>query len=171
MSGVAGASLLAAACGHSGPKISTLPSPAREADVALLNELLDVEHFVKTAYIAAVPLLTDHNQRLGIRFLDQEVAHIHDLELIVFAAGGTPPDEKPSYDLGLPRTQTELLELLRRAENQAIDAYLSAIPRFTSAEARQTAMSILAVEAQHVSLIRRNLGLRQVPSALVRGGQ
>jgi len=62
-------------------------------------------------------------------------------------------------------------QLLRRVEGQAVSTYLETIPRLVSGEARQTAISILAVEAQHLSIIRRNLGLRPVPSALVAGAQ
>jgi len=171
-SGAAGASLLVAGCGGgSVQKLSQLPGSVRAADADLLNGVLDVEHLVVTAYTAAVPLLSHHNERAAQHFLDQESSHLNDLAKLIRSAGGSPHGERPRYDLGNPRSETELLELLRRVEGQAVSTYLETIPRLVSGEARQTAISILAVEAQHLSIIRRNLGLRPVPSALVAGAQ
>jgi rubrerythrin len=171
ISGAAGASLLVAGCGSSVRKVSQLPGSVRAADVDLLNGVLDVEHLVVTAYTAAVPLLSHHNLRAAQHFLDQETSHVNDLDKLIRSAGGSPHGERPRYDLGQPRGEAELLELLRHVEGRAVSAYLEAIPRLVSAEARQTAISILAVEAQHLSIIRRNLGLSPVPSPLVTGAQ
>jgi hypothetical protein len=168
-SAAAGGALLLAGCGHSASRLARLPPAVRGADVELLNQLLDVEHLVATAYIAAIPLLTGHPQRAAKHFLDHETQHIQELEKLVRKAGGQPPSAKPSYDLGHPSSATELLELLRRVEDRAIGAYLAAIPKLSLGEARQSATSILAVEAQHTSIIRRDLGLRPVPGPLVAG--
>jgi hypothetical protein len=135
----------------------------------LLNQLLGVEREVVAAYVAATPLLSGHNRRAAVRFLDQELRHVMTLEKLVRSAHGHPRAGKSSYDLGHPRGTTQLLGLLRRAEDRAIATYLDALPRLSSVEARQTAVSILAVEAQHVAVIRRNLGLKPVASPLVRG--
>jgi hypothetical protein len=168
-SGGVGGALVLAGCGHSHPSLAKLPAPARRANVELLNGLLDVEHLVATAYVAAVPLLSHHNKRAAVRFLQQELDHITALEMLVRSARGQPHSGKPSYDLGQPSGETELLRLLRRAEELAIRAYLDAIPSLSPGDARQTAVSILAVEAQHASIIRRNLGLPAVPAPLVTG--
>lgn len=169
-SGAAGGALMLAACG-SHTQLSKLPAAVRSADVTVLNELLDVEHLVVTGYVAAIPLLSHHNLRAARHFLDQELKHIKTLQDLIHAARGAPHGAKSGYDLGHPRTATELLELLRRVEDRAIRAYLDAIPKFRSSDARQTAASILAVEAQHTSIIRRNLGLTAVPSARVLGAE
>ena len=53
------------------------------------------------------------------------------------------------------------------AEQATVRAYLDAIPKLTPGAARSAAASILANEAQHVSVLRRNLGLDPIPSAFV----
>jgi hypothetical protein len=168
-SGAAGGAVALAACGRSHPSLAKLPAPTRGANVGLLNTLLDAEHFVVAAYVAAIPLLSHHNRRAAVRFLQQELDHITALEMLVRSARGQPHSGKPSYDLGQPSGETELLRLLRRAEELAIRAYLDAIPSLSPGDARQSAVSILAVEAQHASIIRRNLGLPAVPAPLVTG--
>jgi hypothetical protein len=170
--GASGATaLLLAGCGHSSPRLAKLPSTVRSADVQLLNELLDVEHVVVAAYVAATPLLSGHNRRAAVRFLDQELFHVAMLEQLVRSAHGHPRSGRPSYDLGRPEGEIALLGLLRRVEDRAIKTYLDVLPRLSSVEARQTAVSILAVEAQHVAIIRRNLGLKPVASPLVTGSK
>jgi hypothetical protein len=170
-SGGVGGALVLAACGHSRPSLAKLPAPERRANVELLNGLLDAEHLVVAAYVAALPLLSHHNKRAAVRFLQHELDHITALEMLVQTAHTKPHSAKPSYDLGQPRGEAELLRLLRRVEALAIRAYVDAIPRLSAGAGRQTAASILAVEAQHISIIRRNLGLRPVPAPLVAGAE
>jgi hypothetical protein len=59
------------------------------------------------------------------------------------------------------------MELIHRAEQGVVHAYLDAIPKLTPGAARAAVASILANEAQHVSIVRRNLGLDTVPSAVL----
>ena len=168
-----GSALVAAGCGSttSRPAKATAVAPAQLPDVVILNTLLDLEHLLEAAYVAAIPLLSHHNRRAATHFLQQELDHITRLQGIVQQFHGKPDSAKPSYDLGRPRGEAEVMGLLHRVENQAIRAYLDAIPRLAEGEARQTAGSILAVEAQHVSIIRRDLGLSPVPAPLVAGAE
>jgi hypothetical protein len=162
--------MLLAACGGSSTHRPALsPAKVTRADAAILNELLAVEYYAATAYIAGVPLLSGHNLRLAKRFMVQELSHIDELTNMTRAANVTPRGEGGDYDLGHPRNTTELLELFHRVERLTIRAYLSAIPRFSSGAVRASAASILANEAQHVSIVRRNLGLTPVPAAVVTG--
>jgi hypothetical protein len=78
-----------------------------------------------------------------------------------------PHGPRGSYDLGRPKNQTQILDLIHRAEQATVRAYLDAIPKLTPGAARAAAASILANEAQHVSVIRRNLALDPVPDATV----
>ncbi len=169
-SGAAGVALALAGCGRSHPAathVSKLPPSLKAVDAAIFNSLIDAEYVVAAAYIAGVPLLSDHNLRAAKHFLVQEVAHITQLSNLVSVAHGTPHGPRASYDLGHPRSQTQVLELIHRAEQATIRAYLDAIPELTPGAPRAAAASILANEAQHVSVLRRNLGLVPVPSAFV----
>jgi hypothetical protein len=129
--------------------------------------LIDAEYVVTAIYTAGIPLLSDHNARAAKHFLVQEVSHIQQLGNLVTVAHGAPHGPQPSYDLGHPRSETQILELIHRAEQATVRAYLDAIPKLTPGAARAAAASILANEAQHVSVIRRNLGLDPIPDAVV----
>jgi Ferritin-like domain/TAT (twin-arginine translocation) pathway signal sequence len=169
-SGAAGVAAALSACGRSpGPSVhvSTLPSTLKAVDATIVNGLIDAEYFAAAAYIAGIPLLSDHNLRAAKHFLVQEVAHVLELSNIVTAAQGAPHGPHASYDLGHPRSGTQVLELIHRAEQGTIRAYLDAIPKLSPGAARAAAASILANEAQHISVIRRTLGLDPVPSAVV----
>ena len=147
--------------------MSTLPENLKAVDAAIFNRLIDAEYLVAATYIAGIPLLSDHNLRAAKHFLIQEVAHIAQLSNLVTVAHATPNGPRASYDLGHPRNQTQVMELIHRAEQATVRAYLDAIPQLTPGAARAAAASILANEAQHVSVLRRNLGLDPVPSAVV----
>jgi hypothetical protein len=169
-SGAAGVAVALSGCGRAfpaAPHVSKLPPNLKAVDAAIFNGLIDAEYVVAAAYTAGIPLLSDHNLRAAKHFLVQEVAHITQLSNLVTVAHGAPHGPRPSYDLGRPRSEMQVLELIHRAEQATIRAYLDAIPKLTPGAARAAAASILANEAQHVSVIRRNLGLDPVPDALV----
>lgn len=169
-SGAAGAAFALAGCGHTfqaATHVSRLPENLKAADAAIFNALIDAEYVVAAAYIAGIPLLSDHNLRAAKHFLVQEVAHVQQLSNLVGVAHGVPRGPRASYDLGHPRSQTEVMELIHHAEQGVARAYLDAIPKLTPGAARAAAASILANEAQHVSIVRRNLGLDPVPSAVL----
>jgi bacterioferritin (cytochrome b1) len=171
-SSAAGTALLLAACGGSSKlQPGSTPTRVNAADGAILNDLLAVEYYAASAYTAGYPLLSGHNQRLARRFLVQELSHIDELTQLVRQAKGLPHTEAGPYDLGKPRSATDLLELFHRVERLTIRAYLQAIPRLSEGTIRAAAVSILANEAQHVSIVRRNLGLTPVPAALVTGAE
>ena len=173
-SGAAGTALALARCGRSHPAavhVSRLPPDVKAVDAAIFNRLIDAEYVVAATYVAGIPLLSDHNLRAAKHFLVQEVSHITQLSNLVNVAKGTPNGPHASYDLGHPRSQTQVLELIHRAEQATIRAYLDAIPKLTPGAARAAAASIVANEAQHVSVLRRNLGLDPIPSAVVTVGE
>jgi hypothetical protein len=171
-SGAAGSALVLAACGGSSKHQPSLtPAKVSAEDAAILNDLIAVEYHAATAYIAGVPLLSGHDLRLARRFMVQELSHIDLLTNLVRAAHVTPAGEAGNYDLGHPRGATDLLELFHRVERITIRAYLSAIPKLSEGGVRAAAVSILANEAQHVSIVRRNLGLTPVPAAVVTGSE
>lgn len=166
-----GAALVLGGCGstYAPPRFSKLPPVARRSDVELLNGTLDLEHKLIAAYTGAIPLLTGSRQSAARRFLSQHLAHAGELIALVRQAGGRPVAPKPSYELGQPRTPGDVLALLQSLERNAIAAYLDSIPNLAPSQVRAAVASILANEAQHISILRASLGQPPVPAALVTG--
>lgn len=137
-----------------------------QADAALLGDLLDRERYGIAAYSAAIPLLTRPAARAAKQFLAHELAHAAELEGLIRQAGARPAKPPAFYDLGNPRGERELLELLHAAERAQARAYLRALPLLVPSRLRAAATAILANEAQHVAVLRMKLGLAPAPSAL-----
>ncbi len=174
-SGAAGAAFGLAACGGSpsraAPRVARLPKSIASADEALLNRLIEVENHAAAAYIASIPLLSDHNLRAAKHFLHQELSHAAELIAAIRTGGGKPQGPPTTYDLGQPQGTKQVMELLHSVERRSIDAYLYSIPKLPAGPLRAVAASILANEAQHIAIVRRNLGLDPVPAPFVTGAE
>jgi Ferritin-like domain len=178
--GIAG--LVVVGCGSSSQplRVQLERSPSlQRTDVEVLNHLLDVEHLGIAAYTAAIPLLEPDLGKPGSSagsveswpslFLNDELAHAGQLTGMVKAVGGNPNEPAPSYDLGHPRTNEEVLALLQEVERVQIAAYLEALPRLSLGRLRQQAVAMMANDAQHIAAVRVSLGQPPVPSAFVTG--
>jgi rubrerythrin len=171
----AGSSAIAlTACGSSAKgshkKKRTPSDPVQAAtDIALLNGALDVEHTAIAAYVAGIPLLTGHNRDAAKQFVTQDYGHAAELSLMVRQAGGTAHDPSPSYALGNPSSEGDVLALLQRIESLQIATYLQVLPRLQPGVFRSIVGAILANEAQHVSVLRAARGMPAIPAALVTG--
>jgi hypothetical protein len=146
-------------------------NPSAPQDAALLAHLLDRERYAIAAYSAAIPLLTRPAARAARQFLAHELAHASELEGLIEQAGGKPNKPPAFYDLGSPRGERQLLELLHAAERWQTQAYVRAVRQLQPARLRAAAAAILANEAQHVAVLRGRLGLEPVPSALFDAGE
>ena len=169
-SGAGGLAWALAGCGRSHPAavhVAKLPPELKAVDAAILNGLIDAEYVAAAAYTAGIPLLSGDNLHAAKHFLIHEVSHIAQLSDLVGVAHGVPNGPRASYDLGHPRNETQVLELIHRGEQVTIRAYLDAIPKLSPGAARAAAASILANEAQHVSVVRHSLGLEPIPDAVV----
>jgi bacterioferritin (cytochrome b1) len=138
-----------------------------QADVSLLNSVLDLEHRTIAAYTAGIPLLSGEPHAAARLFLDQEFEHAAELSALIHRGDGKPNLPSPSYALGNPRTEADVLALLHRIERDEIAAYLDLMPTLTYGIVRSTIASILANEAEHISFVRGALGSTPVPSAFV----
>jgi rubrerythrin len=173
--GLAGtaAAVTLGACGSSSrqPKVHEIPPQARDADVVILNRLLDVEYKAIAAYTAVIPLLHYHLRDAAKQFLSQEITHSGELYALIRQADGIGSKAQPSYDLGQPRTHNEILQLLHSVEQEQIAGYVEAIPNVSPGSVRAALAAILASDAQHLTVVR--LGLRQdpLPSPLVTGNE
>ncbi len=169
----AAAALALAGCSRKSrrPSVHKIPSQARSADVEILNRALDREHAAIAAYTAGIPLLSGPAQAAAERFLDQELSHAGELSGLIRQAGGKANKPNPSYDLGRPRTSTDVLRLLHALERAEIAGYLEAIPYVSPGPVRAATAAILANDAQHVAVLRASLGLEPAPDAFVAGGE
>jgi bacterioferritin (cytochrome b1) len=169
---VVGASLLLAGCGqHKRSTLRAAPTPLRELDVGILNQLLDLELHTIAAYTAGIPLLGKPQQAIAQQFLGQELAHADELGGLIRLAGSKPLKAKPSYDLGHPRTHRDVLRLLHALERAQVAAYLAAIPRVYLGSVRAALAAVVANDAQHIFMLRPALGLEPMPGALVTGAE
>ena len=170
------AALAIAACGGS-HKVSALTGTTTTAttpefhsrEVDMLNHLLELEHVAVAAYTAGIPLLAPSARMAGQRFLTQELSHAGELSGLVGQAGGVAVKAREGYDLGHPRNGDDVLKLLHELERSQIDAYLQAIPKVSLASTRAALAAVMANDAQHISVLRSQLGRQPVPTALVGG--
>ena len=132
-------------------------------DVGVLNALLDVENYGIAAYAAGIPLLGLAGAKLGKEFLSQELAHVGELAELIKVGGGKARRPQASYNLGHPRTTAEGWALLERAERAQLRAYLQMIPALTGGHVRAAVMTIYANDAQHLALLRKQVG--QAPTS------
>jgi bacterioferritin (cytochrome b1) len=168
----AGALLVLGGCGETAPHQTTVPTiPPRlgDADIAVLNELLGHEYKAIAAYTAGAPLLDGTAHDAAKQFLTHELYHASKLYSMIKSAGGMPDKPKTNYQLGRPRSHEDVLRLLHAVEHVQVAAYLAAIPTISLGTARGVLSAILANDAQHVAIVRSELGLDPLTGALVRG--
>jgi hypothetical protein len=171
---VVGAAGLIAGCGGSSSpraQVRTLPTRRRRQDIEILNRVLGLEQAAIAAYTAGIPLLSGDAQMAAKQFLQQEISHANQLSGLVKAAGGTARPPQASYDLGHPRTATDVLALLHAVERAQLIAYLDAIPRLVPSTVRAATAAIFADDAQHVAVLRSALGLAPLAGPFVTGGE
>jgi hypothetical protein len=167
----AGAAALLAGCGAQGPVRPKIPPAAAGADIELLGRLLDLEYQAIAAYTAGIPLLSGPAQDAAKQFLGQELTHAGELSGLIKEAGGKANKPRASYQLGRPRTPTEILQLLHTLERAEVAGYLHAIPSINPGPVRAAAAALLANDAQHVAVLRSMLGLEPLAGAFVAGGE
>ena len=101
------------------------------------------------------------------QFLTHELAHVTELTGFIGQAGGDPVKPQASYDLGQPRTKQDVLTLLHRCEQQLLRGYHEALTQLTPPQLRGAAAAIMANHAQHISIVRLQLGLTPIPEAFL----
>ncbi|MDQ3720095.1 MAG: ferritin-like domain-containing protein [Actinomycetota bacterium] len=151
--------LVFAGCGGGDESALGAPDPRAtpQRDRAILNGALNLENTTVAAYTAGLPLLRGDVRRHAGRFLEAEREHAAALTLLVRRMGGEPNRRKPpeDYRAAFPRLrgQADFLRFLTDLENVAISAYVEGLPKLLDGRLRQTMASILADEAQHVTVL------------------
>ncbi|MCC5951326.1 MAG: ferritin-like domain-containing protein [Acidimicrobiia bacterium] len=167
------------------PPPEALPS-SEELDLDLLRTASSIEALAVATYQAAIDAdwLVDAAVRsTATLFAEQHAEHLAALSDTLSDIGGQPYTEPnpflaaevvdPEVD-GIgeieedEERQTAVLNLAYQLENVASQTYTSAGLLLTTADLRQVAMSIGAVESRHVAVILGVVGDPQVPFALGR---
>jgi len=167
--------LLCSACGASADAgramLKHAPPPILALDVQILGVALELERRTVAAYTAGIPLLGRNDAKAAKQFLNEELQHTGQLLALIKAAGGVARPRAASYDIGGPPNGPGVLALLRELELAQISNYLNVIPKLSPGPVRAAVASILANDAQHVSILRLAQGLSAVPSPFVSGSE
>ncbi len=159
----------AAAHNHGANKLRPLPRRERAELILLLNHVLASDQEAIFAYTLAGPLLSHRAQRADARFLGDVNTHAGVLRTLITRAGGRPHSPRASYPLGDPRTETQVLDMLRELEQGQIDLDMSVLPHLASPWARTVLASILANDAQHMAVLRSVQHMAPLQGAFVGG--
>lgn len=145
------------------------------ADLGVLNDLLAGEHLQAAVYARASRFLDGGALELAELFAEQEGEHAELLGELVIERGGTPVEARSErrnarrLRLGRVDDREEYLQLAVDMENATVGAYQQALIELSSPELRRTAYSIVAVEAEQMSVLLGELGRAQVPDPFVAG--
>jgi len=169
--GVAGGSavFLAACSDDTKNPVRLGPDESDQADVEILNGVLDLELMAVAGYKTGAAQLRGEALQIGKLFVEQEQEHADELASAIKDAGGTPNRAKSSYDFPELRSQRDALRFAVELENTAVAAYIDALPKFTSTDLRGTASAILTTEAEHISVLLGALGRPAAARAFVTG--
>lgn len=165
-----GMAAVLSACGSSSRlHVSSIPENFGDVDVKHLNHALALKQYAVDAYTAATPLLRGREHATAKRFLQQDLTHVSELMSLIKHAGGLPNEPQASYPLGHPQGARGILHLLDAVENDIISGFLQIVPEVAPGVVRATLCSILANDAQHVSVLRLALRRNPIPAAFVTG--
>ena len=116
----------------------------------MLNSALDIEHRSAAAYAAGAALLNGGLRAAAEQFAEHERAHAEALTEAISDLGGTANPPKAAAAYGFPQLATgeDALSFALTVENDAIAAYIDALPKLSSPDLRGTAASIVATEAE-----------------------
>ena len=152
--------LVLAGCGDEDEPALGVPDPSAtpQRDRAILNGALKLENTAVAAYREGLRVLRGDLRRQAKRFLDQEREHAAALADLVRGMGGEPNRPQPAaeYRAAFPHLggEADFLRFATDLENVGISAYVEGIPKLKEGRLRQTLASILADEAQHVTVLR-----------------
>jgi bacterioferritin (cytochrome b1) len=171
-----GAAAVVAACGGGGgsKEVTETVSPEQaRADAAALNALLDLERTAVLAYTLGQRHLSGAALALARRFMAHERAHQQAVEAAIRKLGAHPTRARPerSYTSSFPplRTAQDVLRFALDVENTQVSAYGDSLGTVVTPDLRATLLSILATEAEHMSVLLGELRQPQAPQALVTG--
>jgi rubrerythrin len=170
--GAGGSAAVLAACGGSGKSDTT--KRETEDDIAVLNNLLDLEHTSVAAYVAIAAVLGGAAKSTANAIADQERQHANILTMTIEDLGGRAnrPKSAARYGRGFPplHTRTQALNFAVDVENTQVAAYIEAQPKLSTGDLRGKAAALVTVEGEHLGVIFGQQHKPQPPSAFVTGG-
>ncbi|HEX6513595.1 MAG TPA: ferritin-like domain-containing protein [Chloroflexota bacterium] len=158
----------AAASALSSAAASSQASPsAKQADIAILNSAIDIEHQAIWTYNAAggTKLLQKPVLDVALLFKSQHEQHRDALSDAVVKLGGTPVKTKDKYELPDLKTQNDILTFALKLEDTAAKAYVDAVAKLNDRALAQSAASVGIVEGEHAAILREALGQPPIPAA------
>ncbi len=154
---VAVLALTVAGCGAGGDAPTVAAD--KEADAEILNNVLARELAAVAAYERALPLLSGAALAAARRFRAQEQEHV---DAVVKALRGlgeeAAPEEEEIESEEELKTRDDALEFLYDVENASVAYNLRAISHLSYPWPRSLLGSIAANQAQHLVVLRRQLG-------------
>jgi hypothetical protein len=140
----------------------------RGEDAAVLERLLALERTLAVAYEFAVSsgVLEAEVEAAAELFAGHEREHAEALASALSEIGGTPrraPEPEEIEGLTELESQPALLEFLADREREAIALYEEAAMRLTAPDLLTTGAQILGGEAQHLVVLRQQLGEEPMP--------
>jgi hypothetical protein len=149
-----------ASCGSGGGTTTAVPD--READVEILNGIFSRQSAAVDAYDRTLSHLGGRNLALARVFRAQEQEHIDAIVKALRGLGGTAEPEAEEIEAGNLKAEADYLGFLYELESATIDAELSAISKLTASWPRSLLASIVADQAQHLTLLRGMMGARPI---------
>jgi rubrerythrin len=172
----AGVAVAIGSCGggEDNPEVTQTVSPEQmRSDASVLNALLDLERTAVLAYAAAGARLRGAARPVARTLMAHEREHQRAVEAAIRDLGADPVPPRPAaaYRDGFPplRTPRDVLRFALDIENTQISAYGESLGSLATPGLRVMLGSILAAEAEHMSVILGQLGEPQAPHALVTG--
>ncbi len=136
-----------------------LAATIKSSDIEMINHALALEQRTIALYTAGGPLLTGVARKTADTFLANELRHAGQLRGLLKPLHAKAHDPSAHYDFGQPRGPGQVLAMLHELERRQIAFYLHAIPRMSTPQLRQSLASIMANDAQHITLLRAARGL------------
>jgi hypothetical protein len=160
-------------CGGGGGATATATTVSeKDADAEVLNEVLARQLGAAATYNRVLAGLSGRDVALARKFGAQEQEHADAIVAALRGLGAAAEEEPERIEAGGPRTRAERLELLYVLESATIAFELGAIAKLAAPSPRSLLGSIVANQAQHLTLLRRALGakpLETLPSAFENG--
>ncbi|HTR75153.1 MAG TPA: ferritin-like domain-containing protein [Solirubrobacterales bacterium] len=142
------------------------------ADAALLDKVLGRQEAAAAAYAKVITSLPPHLNHVAFYFRRQEQEHVDAVIKALRGLGSPAEPSEETIEPGEPKTDRERLEFLYEVEGATIDEELSAISKLEASWPRSLLASIVADQAQHLTLLRRALGagpLASIPTPFENG--
>lgn len=159
-----------AGCGRSGHGAETDSDKA--ADVEVLNSILSQELTTVAAFEQAQALLRGGTLAVAGQLRGQDQAHLDAITKAIRGVGGETDAEAGELEPPAPKNRQEALLLAYEEENAALGQALDAAPHLNTPAPRMLAASLAASHAQHLTALRRLLGVdlsASVPGAFETG--